>query len=325
MRGTVSFVQQCFPGKPEFTEKDVPDLKGKVAIVTGSNTGLGKEITQMLYSKNAKVYMMTRSEEKTKQAIDAIRAAVPQSEGDLIFIHLDLADLESVKTAADEFNRREQKLHLLVNNAGVGFPERGSKTKQGHELQLGVNCIGSFALTTHLTPILVSTAKVSPPNAVRIIWVSSSAAEAVEPKTFMDNLSEIEKKTPLDQYAMSKFGNYLHATEFASRLKSDGVLSVSLNPGSLDSDFWRSQGAMMTCILQKTVLHPPVFGAYTVIFAAFSRKITLDNSSRFVAPWGKFWKLPEDMLAAAKSESEGGTGTARQFWDWTEAQVKPYA
>jgi NAD(P)-dependent dehydrogenase (short-subunit alcohol dehydrogenase family) len=225
--------------------------------------------------------MMARSEEKTKTAIDSIKAAVPKSSGELIFLRLDLADLPSVKASAEEFLHKEQKLHALFNNAGVGYLEKGSKTKQGYELQLGVNCIGTFAFTKHVTPTLVSTAKTSLPNTVRVVWVSSSAAEALSPKGFVENLPRIEKKGSFDQYCISKLGNYLHAAEFAARHKADGVLSMPLNPGNLDSDFWRTQGAAMTCILQKTLLYPPLFGAYTTLFAGFSPKVTLETSGHF--------------------------------------------
>lgn len=249
--------------------------------MTGSNTGLGKEVAQILYSKNAKVYMMARSEEKTKKAIDSIKTSEPSSSGDLIFIRLDLADLPSIKTSAEEFLRREQNLHVLFNNAGVGYPEKGSKTKQGYELQLGVNCVGTFALTKYLTPSLVATAKISPPNTVRVVWVSSSAAEGTSPKDFMDNVERIEEKRSYTQYFVSKLGNYLHATEFAARHRADGVLSVPLNPGHLDSDFWRTQGPITSCLLRKTVLYPSIFGVYTVLFAGFSPEVTLEKSGAF--------------------------------------------
>ena len=253
----------------------------QVIIVTGSNTGLGKELAQILYSKHAKVYMMARSEEKTKRAIDSIKTAVPKSYGELIFLPLDLSDLRSLKTSAEAFLRREQRLHLLFNNAGVGYPEKGSKTKQGYELQLGVNCIGTFAFTKLLTPTLVSTARISEPNSVRVVWVSSSAAEAFAPGDFLKALPKIGTKAPFDQYCVSKLGNHLHATQFAAHYKADGVISIPLNPGNLDSDFWRTQGALMTCILRKTLLFPPVFGAYTNLFAGFSPKVTLDKSGSF--------------------------------------------
>ncbi|KAI3323023.1 NAD(P)-binding protein [Xylariaceae sp. AK1471] len=327
MPGTVSFMQQSFPGKPKFTENDIPDRKTscKVVIVTGSNTGVGKEIAQILYSKHAKVYMMARSEDKTRKAMEDIKMDIPKSRGQMIYLHLDLSDLESVKASAQDFLSREQKLHVLFNNAGVGYPEKGTRSKQGYELQLGVNVLGTFAFTKHLTSTLVSTAKMSPPDAIRVVWASSSAAEAQSPKDFVENLPDWDKKGSFNQYCLSKLGNYFHATEFAARYKADGVVSVALNPGNIDSDFWRTQGAFMTCMLQKTLLHPPRYGAYTNLFAGFSPEITLEKSGEFIAPWGKFWNISKEMVDGSKSRSQGGNGTAQKFWDWSEAQVKPYA
>jgi retinol dehydrogenase-12 len=225
--------------------------------------------------------MMARSEEKTKKAIDDIKTAVPTSKGELIFLPLDLADLESVKASAEEFLRREKKLHILFNNAGVGYPGKGSKSKQGFELQLGVNCIGTFAFTEYLTPTIVSTAKASPSDTVRVVWVSSSAAEAVSPKGFVENLADLEKKNSFNQYCISKLGGYLYSSHYANLHRADGVLSISLNPGNLDSDFWRTQGSLMTWALRKFVLYPTVFGAYTALFAGFSPEVTLEKSGSF--------------------------------------------
>lgn len=235
----------------------------------------------MVYSKNAKVYMMARSEKKTQEAIQDIEASLPNSAGELHFIQLDLSDLTSIKQSVDEFLSREHELHLLFNNAGVGYPEKGSKTKQGYELQLGVNCLGPFGFTNFLAPTLVATAKTSPRDFVRVIWVSSSASEAFSPNALMETLPKIEEAGEMDKYSISKLGNYLHATEFAARYKAEGVLSMPLNPGALDSDFWRSQGGITTAILRKTVLHPPVYGAYTNIFAAFSPEVTIEKSGSY--------------------------------------------
>ncbi|KAG4220551.1 hypothetical protein PC116_g30970 [Phytophthora cactorum] len=316
--------QALFSGKPTFTEKDVPDLTNKVTIVTGSNTGIGKEIARILYLKNAKVYLLARSEEKTKNAIESIRTAVPESKGELTYIHLDLADLPSIKTTAEEFLSREQKLDLLFSNAGVAFPEKGSKTKQGYELQLGVNCLGTFALTQLLTPILVSTAKTAPPNSVRAIWVSSSAALNIDPKGFLNGVRNIEKQNGMNKYFISKLGNYLHAAEFARRHREDGVLSASLNPGNLDSDLWRTQGPITTFILRNTVFYPVVYGAYTALYAGLSPHITPDNSGAFVAPWGRIHNVSKAMADAAKRKSEGGSGIGEEFWKWSEEEIKKY-
>jgi NAD(P)-dependent dehydrogenase (short-subunit alcohol dehydrogenase family) len=109
-----------FPPKPTFTEENPPaDLYGKVYVVTGANSGIGKDIARLLYAKNAKVYVLCRSEDKALKAIQDIEKDLPDSKGALIFIACDLADLTKVKTAADAFLAREQRLDVLFNNAGV--------------------------------------------------------------------------------------------------------------------------------------------------------------------------------------------------------------
>ncbi|KAI8630244.1 NAD(P)-binding protein [Xylariaceae sp. FL1651] len=325
MSGLISTTRQfIWPSKPRLVEENVPDLQGKVIIVTGSNTGLGKEIARILYSKNAKVYMLARSEEKAKKAIESIKAAVPISSGEMIFLHLDLADIPSIKSTAEEFLRRESQLNLLFNNAGVAFPKYSSKTKQGYELELGVNCLGNFALTKFLTPTIISTAKTSPPGSVRVIWVSSSAAENFSPQNYLESVEQVEKLGAVGKYFLSKLGNYLHGAEFATRHREDGVLSVPLNPGALDSDLWREQSYLTTAFLRATLLYPVIYGAYTCLYAAFSPEITIQNSGSYVAPWGRLWDVAEDMVAAGKSRTEGGDGTAEQFWEWSDTQVKKY-
>ncbi|KAF5536688.1 Oxidoreductase short-chain dehydrogenase [Fusarium napiforme] len=313
--------QSLFAGSPKYTENDLPDLKGKVIAITGSNTGVGKEIAKMVYSKNAKVYMFARTTTKNEKARDEIKAAFPESHGELICIQLDLADLDSVQAAAEEFISREDKLHVLFNNAGVGFPEYGSKTKQGYELQLGTNCLGSFALTQRLTPVLVETAKASSPGSVRVVWASSTAAFWTSTKKYIDRVKGINKQSLFEQYAISKLGNYYHATEYAARHKDDGIISVPLNPGNLDSELWRTQGKFLTWILRKTVFYPSHYGGYVNIFAGFSPDVTLGNSGRFISPWGRLWHALPAMVKGSKTEAEGGTGHAKRFWEWTEEQV----
>ncbi|KAI1362014.1 hypothetical protein F5Y08DRAFT_313395 [Xylaria arbuscula] len=324
MPGTVSFIQQSFPKSPSFLEDEIPDLENKVIIVTGSNTGVGKEIARMCYQKHATVYMMARSEEKTREAMNEIKTDVPKSRGHMIYLKLDLSDLNEVKTSAQTFLARKQKLHLLFNNAGVGYPEKGSRTAQGYELQLGVNVLGTFAITKFLTPLLVSTAKVSPPDTVRVVWASSSAAEAQSPQGFIQGLADWDNKGMYSQYCLSKLGNFYHATEFAARYAADGIISVPLNPGNIDSDFWRTMGSLMTCILRKTLLYPPKYGAYTNVFAGFSPEVTIEKSGQFVGPWGRFRQVSRDILEGSKSKSLGGNGAAEEFWAWSEAQIKPF-
>ncbi|KAI4858712.1 NAD(P)-binding protein [Hypoxylon rubiginosum] len=320
---------QLYPPKPGFTGDDLPLLHGKVYIVTGASGGVGKELTRILYNKGGRVYVAARSEEKATKAIDDIRKTVSSSNnGELIFLPLDLADLTTIKASAHNFLRREEKLHVLFNNAGVMHPPAGSKTAQGYELQLGVNCLGTFLFTKLLTPLLVETAKTEPPATVRVVWVSSTAIEAaygLEGGIDIDNL-DYHKPLPLwTTYAVSKAGNFFHGTEFARRYKADGVVSIPLNPGILDSDLWRWQGRLAHAFFKMVLLHPPILGAYCELFAGLSPDVTLEKTGKWVIPWGRFQNVRSDLEAASRSASEpGGTGIADKFWEWSEEQIKPH-
>jgi NAD(P)-dependent dehydrogenase (short-subunit alcohol dehydrogenase family) len=116
----------------------------------------------MLYTKNAKIYIAARSQAKALSAISSIKASYPQSTGSLSFLHLDLADLSTIKASGQEFLSKEPKLHVLFNDAGVMLPTEGSKTAQGYEQQLGVNNVGTFMFTKLLTPTLERQLRLSP-------------------------------------------------------------------------------------------------------------------------------------------------------------------
>ncbi|RFU29240.1 hypothetical protein B7463_g7089, partial [Scytalidium lignicola] len=326
-RSTFSSVwTQFHPPKPGFTEQDLQDLHGKIYIVTGSNTGVGKELAQILYAKNAKVYVAARSEDKAKEAIKAIKKTVPNSTGELVFLHLDLNDLTTIKASSESFLSKETKLHVLFNNAGVMTPPQGSKTAQGYEMQLGVNNIGTFMFTKLLTQMLVSTARTEPQNTVRVVWVSSSATELLSPQPGgvpMDNLDYHIERSSTYKYGVSKAGNFLHAAEFAKRYKPDGIISVALNPGNLSSEIQRYQG-MLTKLILRIIQYPPKNGAYTELFAGLSPNITIEKSGDWIIPFGRFLPIRKDMIDATKTEAEGGTGVGLKFWEWCEEQIKPY-
>ncbi|KAK7946170.1 uncharacterized protein PG986_010491 [Apiospora aurea] len=334
-------LSQLFPPKPHFTEKDLPDLDGKVYFITGANTGVGKELARMLYSKNASVYLAARSEEKAQRAIEEIQQSTPSTTpssntGKLVFIQLDLADLSTIKDSVQPFLSQESQLHVLFNNAGVMKPAPGTTTAQGYEPQLGVNNVGTFLLTKLLTPVLAATARrereeAQPlPASVRVVWVSSSAAEAPpcpQGGVPLDNLDCHEPRSWFAQYCISKAGNYLHSSEFARRhgLGSDGILSVALNPGNLDSELWRTQGLLVRKFLQWFILHPPVLGAYTELYAGLSPHLSLEvNSGGWVVPWGRPMQIRKDLQEAARTVEEEGSGVAKEFWEWSERQVERY-
>ncbi|RDW68636.1 putative estradiol 17 beta-dehydrogenase [Coleophoma crateriformis] len=323
---------QFFPPKPTFTEKDIPeDLQGKVYIVSGANSGMGQELSRVLYAKNAKVYVACRSEEKATKAIAQIKKAAPKSNGKLVFLSLDLADLNKVKAAAQSFLAQESKLHVLFNNAGVmvGPTNPPLKTAQGYELALGVNCIGTFLFTKLLTPTLVTTARAEPADSVRVVWLSSFGLVEFAPEgrgIDLDNLDYHIPRPNVDRYGISKCGDWLLGVEYARRHQTDGIVSAPINPGNLRTALARDQPAWFKMIAH-AVVYPVINGVYTQLFAAFSPEVTIakaDWSTKWIIPWGRFASLRPDLPPATKPEAEGGNGNAQKFWEWNEEQVKAY-
>lgn len=280
---------QFFPPKPLFTTENIPDdLQDKVYIVTGANSGLGLELARILYAKNAKIYIACRSEEKATQAILSIKEAAPNSTGELVFLSLDLADLAKVRDATRAFLTQESKLHVLFNNAGVmvGPAEPPLKTVQGHELALGVNCIGTFLFTKLLTPNLIATAASESPNTVRVVWLSSYGLTQFAPQDRgidIDNLDYHTPKSHVERYGLSKCGDWLLGVGYARRYKADGIVSVPINPGNARTQLARHQGLALK-IVAHALVYPIINGVYTQLFAAFSPEITIEK-----ADWTKDW------------------------------------
>ncbi|KAI2626761.1 short-chain dehydrogenase [Hypoxylon sp. NC1633] len=323
---TTAAKRQFRPAKPSFTEEHIPNLSGKVYLVTGANTGVGKEVTRILFSKNATVWIAARNEERGRNAIRSITEEFPSSSGKLEFLHLDLSDLTTIKKTVDTFLAKEQRLHVLFNNAAVMIPPKGSKSAQGYELQLGTNVLGHFLFTKLLTPTIIATAKESPAGSVRIVWVSSGAAEFVVPVKGgidMDNLDYKKEVFYAHKYGASKAGNYYQATEFARRYRKDGIVSVALNPGSVKTELDR-HASSVELLFRKATTYPAIYGAYTELFAGLSDEVTPERSGDWIVPWGRFADIKNDLLQGSKPQSEGGTGIAQKLWDWSEEQVKPY-
>ncbi|KAH7064412.1 hypothetical protein BKA63DRAFT_525341 [Paraphoma chrysanthemicola] len=310
-------ISQIFPPKPTFTESSLPDLKGKVYIVTGASAGVGKELARLLYSRNGTVYLAARNAEKTQSAIDWISQSHPSSSGALHFLKLDLNDLEGINPSVQDFLSKEKRLDVLFNNAGVMIPPKGSVTKQGHELQLGTNCLAPFLFTKLLTPLLVATAKASPAGSVRVVWVSSSAAHMIAPKNGVDmsNLEYKTDKSDMVKYGVSKGGNVLHAQEYRRRYGGEGVVSVSLNPGNLKTELARHASSLQEFLIQ-WMLYPAVNGAYTELYAGLAPEVKDLKESEWVVPFGRVMPLRKDYV---------GCKTAGEFWEWSERETQRYA
>lgn len=307
---------QNFPPTPSFTETSLPDLHGRVYIVTGGSGGLGKELTSLLYSRNATVYLAARSKAKTLDAIHWVQEQSPKSTGKLHFLHLDLNDLTTIKASAQEFLSKETRLDVLFNNAGIMMPPSGTLTAQNFDAELGVNCYAPFFFTKLLTPLLLETAKRVIDASVRVVWVSSSAAELLAPKGGLDlgNLDYKIDKNKQTRYSISKAGNVLHAFEFARRYRDQGVVSVALHPGMLKTELSRDVHPVVRWMMS-WVLYPAVNGAYTELFAGFAPQVAGLRKGEWVIPFGRVATIKHDIANGEKAE---------EWWEWCENIVEKY-
>eukprot|EP00854_Cymbomonas_tetramitiformis_P023569 gene23569-28543_t len=212
--------------KPRFSLEDMPALAGKVAIVTGSNTGIGKETARELARKGAYVIVACRS--KTK-GLAAVKEIEQETGGRVEFVSLDLASFSSIRQFAEDISTRGLPVHLLVNNAGVMACPFGL-TEEDIEMQFGVNHVGHHLLTKLLLPLLENSA----PS--RIVTVSSAASfipEYLEGQAF--NLTDVfasheERYVPMAAYGRSKLANVLFTLELNKRLAGKKVFANALHP-----------------------------------------------------------------------------------------------
>jgi NAD(P)-dependent dehydrogenase (short-subunit alcohol dehydrogenase family) len=217
-----------------WTFNDIPEQTGRVAIVTGANTGIGFETARMLAARGARVVLACRNAEKGQAAVEKIMAEKPAGRAEVML--LDLSDLDSVSSFAGAFSSSHQRLDLLIDNAGVMVPPFG-RTKQGFETQFGTNHLGHFALTLRLLPLLEKT-----PGS-RVVVVSSTA-QNIGRIDFDDLNWERRSYKPWPAYGQSKLANIMFALELSRRLAvaGSGVLVTAAHPGYTATDLQRNSG-----------------------------------------------------------------------------------
>jgi len=303
-----SSISQSLPPKAQFSVDQIPDMTGKVVIVTGANTGVGKETAKALLAKNAKVYLAARSSEKAQNAIEELKAATGK-EG--IFLQLDLADLHAIKQAAAEFTSKEKVLHILFNNAGVMNPPVPQVTAQNYDMQFGTNVLGHFYLTKLLLPTMIATAAASGDDA-RIVNTSSMASLRgnIDFNCLKDGPARRRRWT-IELYAQSKLGNVILSNELARRYGSQGVISAAVNPGNLRTELWRHGPAIMNAVLG-LFLYPPPMGALTQLWAG-TTDAGRELNGKYLIPWARVGE-PNPL---AKDEKLGA-----ELWEWMEEQVR---
>eukprot|EP00818_Percolomonas_sp_WS_P009809 CAMPEP_0117445002 /NCGR_PEP_ID=MMETSP0759-20121206/5554_1 /TAXON_ID=63605 /ORGANISM="Percolomonas cosmopolitus, Strain WS" /LENGTH=335 /DNA_ID=CAMNT_0005237131 /DNA_START=62 /DNA_END=1069 /DNA_ORIENTATION=+ len=251
------------------------DLSNMVFVITGANVGIGFESAKQLFSQNATVLMLCRTQTKARDAIKEIQTACPKSKGELVFVSLDLLDLESVKKCVQEviaeLNKRHQKIYALINNAGVMHHPHAT-TKQGFEVQFGTNHLAHFALTIPLLPYIEDTG--------RIVNVSSLAHTGGTQRINFDNLnSDAKSQGVFDLYNQSKLANVLFTKALDRRLKKhkSNISVVSLHPGVVKTNLMRHHSSMFTLALVPfmwIVFKTAKSGAQTTLHCALADGIT---------------------------------------------------
>lgn len=203
-------------------------MTGKVVLVTGANSGIGKETARELARRGARVVMTARDPVRGEAALEEVRATTG-GEADLLL--LDFASLASVRDAAAEYRARYGRLDVLVNNAGLVLGER-RVTADGYEMTFQVNHLGPFLLTNLLLDLLRASAP------ARVVNVTSAAHRSVRGLDF-DDLMATRRYRAMEAYARSKLANILFTVELARRLDGTGVTANAVHPGSVATGFGR--------------------------------------------------------------------------------------
>ncbi len=216
----------------KWTAADVPDQTGRVAIVTGSNTGLGYETALVLADRGARVVLAVRDTEKGKAAAARIVGASPRAE--VTVQPLDLGSLQSIRTSAEELKAAYPRIDLLINNAGVMYVSPRQTTKDGFEMQFGTNHLGHFALTGLLLENLL------PVDGSRVVTVSS-VGHRIRAAIHFDDLQWERSYNRVAAYGQAKLANLMFTYELQRRLggHDEPTIALAAHPGLSDTELGR--------------------------------------------------------------------------------------
>ncbi|XP_054893488.1 retinol dehydrogenase 12-like [Poeciliopsis prolifica] len=269
-------------------------LEGKTAIVTGANTGIGKETAKDLAARGARVILACRDTAKGEQAASDIMREVNGAK--VVVRQLDLADTKSICLFAENIYNTEKTLDFLINNAGVAICPY-AKTMDGYEMQFGVNHLGHFFLTFLLLDLL----KHSAPS--RVINVSSTVHAMG--KIQFDDLNGDKDYHPVRAYAQSKLANVLFTRELAKRTEALGVMAFSVDPGMVNTEITRHIRRPLVDVAKifSFLIRTPAEGASTSIYCI----VTPENEMLT----GGFYK---NCARADSCRAGEDDGTALKLW-----------
>jgi NAD(P)-dependent dehydrogenase (short-subunit alcohol dehydrogenase family) len=293
----------------QWTIADIPDQRGKVAVITGGNSGIGYETASALAGKGARVILAVRNVAKGQAAVAAIGRTHPGAAAEVMA--LDLSDLASVRHFAVAFRQRFDKLPLLINNAGVmALPY--ARTVDGFEMQFATNYLGHFALTGLLLPAIMAA-----PHA-RVVLVSSSSHAFA--KIDFDNLDGKQSYSPWRAYAQSNLAKLLFAYELQRRFTSAGVdaRAVGCHPGYVATNLQaagpRMSGSRFSVRLSEVAnrrfAQNAAMGAQTTLYAATAADI---RGGEYISPLGLLGMrgAPGKVTSSARSHDR-----ALAAWLW---------
>lgn len=241
-------------------------LSGRVALITGANTGIGRVTAHELAARGAHVFIACRSAERAQPALEQIRAASGNTQVEALV--LDLGDFASVRQCAQTFLARGLPLHLLINNAGLAGT-RGLSAS-GFELAFGVNHMGHFLLTQ----LLLERIQASAP--ARIVTVASRAHYRASGLHWDALRHTTRSRTAIDEYSNSKLANVLFSAELGRRLAGSGVAAYALHPGVVTSDLWRAVPWPLRSLMKLGMISTED-GAVTTLFCATAPEIAQDS------------------------------------------------
>jgi NAD(P)-dependent dehydrogenase (short-subunit alcohol dehydrogenase family) len=301
-------------GRP-WTALDIPDLAGRTAVVTGASAGIGLETAGMLAASGATVVLACRDPNRAGRAVDRILTRAGTDSGRVAVVQLDLASLDSVRTAAAAIRTRFATLDLLINNAAVMRPPY-ARSADGFELTFATNHLGHFALTGLLIDRMMSGA------GSRVVTVSSEGHWDGEMR--FDDLQFERRGYHADHaYAQSKLANLLFTYELQARLRAAGSTAIALaaHPGLARTELWRWDPPLTRVVLSR-VLRPLNFalvqsaamGALPVLRAA------ADPAARGGAYYGPGGRrehtgYPVPVTSSARSHDRAAQ---RRLWEVSE-------
>ena len=282
----------------------VDSLNGRVALITGANTGIGLVTACELARRGAHVFSACRSPQRAEAAAARIRADVPNAQLELL--ELDLGDFASVQRCAEAFLSRQLPLHLLINNAGVAGG--GGLTASGFELAFGINHMGHFLLTQ----LLLDRMRSSAPG--RIVTVASRAHQRVRASDFDWIALRRRGKglTKLREYGVSKLANVLFSAELARRLEGTGIHTYALHPGVVATEVWRRVPWPFEPLIKRFMLSVEE-GALTTLHCATSAAVAGET--------GLYYDECRAVPAAAVGRDPA---LAAELWARSAAWVEPW-